>query len=32
MKKLVSWIEEEGIEGYLIFNGNDINLSKKDPK
>jgi hypothetical protein len=32
MKKIVSWIEREGVEGYLTFEGNELRLTLADPK
>ena len=32
MKKIVSWVEKEGVEGYLSFEGGDIKISLNDPK
>jgi|JI61114C2RNA_FD_contig_41_3942174_length_895_multi_7_in_0_out_0_1 hypothetical protein len=32
MKKIVEWVEKEGIEGYLVFDKNEVRVSKTDPK
>jgi hypothetical protein len=32
MKKIVQWVEKEGVEGYLYFEGSDLKLSLHDPK
>ena len=31
MKKIVNWIEKEGLEGYLVFDG-DMKIQLNDPK
>jgi len=32
MKKIVSWIEREGVEGYLTFKDNELKITLSDPK
>jgi hypothetical protein len=32
MKKIVSWVEREGVEGYLYFEDKELRLSLNDPK
>ena len=32
MKKIVSWIEREGVNGYLSFEENDLKITLSDPK
>lgn len=32
MKKIVSWIEKEGIEGYILFDNLDMRVQHNDPK
>lgn len=32
MKKIVEWVEKEGVEGYLVFDKNGVHVSKNDPK
>lgn len=32
MKKIVSWVEREGVEGYLSFDDKDLKISLTDPK
>lgn len=32
MKKIVNWIEKEGIEGYLVFDNNEMRIQHNDPK
>ena len=32
MKKIVNWIENQGVDGYLIFEEDDIKIQLKDPK
>lgn len=31
MKKIVSWIEHEGVEGYLVWEGEDMVIQLNDP-
>ena len=32
MKKIVSWVESEGVEGHLTFDDKEIKISLQDPK
>jgi|LakMenE18May11ns_1017448.scaffolds.fasta_scaffold7151925_1 hypothetical protein len=32
MKKIVAWVEQEGIEGYLYFEDKELKISFNDPK
>lgn len=32
MKKIVSWIEKEGVEGYLSFDGDEMKIQLSDPR
>ena len=32
MKKIVNWIEKEGLEGYLVFDNGDMKIQLNDPK
>lgn len=32
MKKIVNWIEKEGVEGYLIFDSGDFKIQHVDPR
>ena len=32
MKKIVSWIEKEGLEGFLVFDSGDMKIQLNDPK
>jgi hypothetical protein len=32
MKKIVSWVEREGLEGYLFFEEKELRISLSDPK
>ena len=32
MKKIVSWIEREGLEGYLVFEDDEMKIQLNDPK
>lgn len=32
MKKIVSWIEREGVVGYLFFENKELKISHGDPK
>ena len=32
MKKIVSWVEREGVEGYLSFDDKELKISHNDPK
>lgn len=32
MKKIVSWVEREGVEGYLTFEGKELRLTLADPR
>lgn len=32
MKKIVAWIEKEGMQGFLVFDHGDIRLQLNDPK
>lgn len=32
MKKIVQWVEREGVEGYLYFEGSELKISLNDPK
>lgn len=31
MKKIVSWIENEGVEGYLTWDGDELRIQSNDP-
>jgi len=32
MKKIVAWVEKEGVDGYLYFEDNELKISLTDPK
>lgn len=32
MKKIVAWVEREGVEGYLFFEDKELKISLNDPK
>jgi hypothetical protein len=32
MKKIVTWVEQEGVEGYLYFEDKELKISFNDPK
>lgn len=32
MKKIVNWIEKEGLEGYLLFDNGDMKIQLSDPR
>ena len=32
MKKIISWVEREGVEGYLSFEDKDIKIALSDSK
>ena len=32
MKKIVSWIEREGLDGFLIFEEEEMKIQINDPK
>lgn len=32
MKKIVSWIEKEGVEGYLVFDNGELKIQHVDPR
>ena len=32
MKRIVSWVEREGVEGYLSFEDKELKISLQDPK
>ena len=32
MKKIIAWVEKEGVEGFLTFEDNDLKISLNDPK
>lgn len=32
MKKIVSWIEKEGVEGFLVFDNGEMRIQHNDPK
>lgn len=32
MKKIVQWVEKEGPDGYLYFEGKELRISHADPK
>ncbi len=32
MKKIVNWVEREGVEGYLYFEDKELKISPNDPK
>ena len=31
MKKIVAWIEREGLEGYLLWEGDEMKIQLNDP-
>lgn len=32
MKKIVNWIEKEGLRGYLVFENDDLKIQHADPR
>lgn len=32
MGRIVQWIETEGLEGYLVFDGDNMSIEKVEPK
>lgn len=32
MKKIVAWVEQEGVEGYLFFEDKELKISLSDPR
>lgn len=32
MKKIVQWVEREGVEGFLFFEGKELKINLNDPK
>ena len=32
MKKIISWIEKEGVEGFLAFDNGDMKIQLNDPR
>lgn len=32
MKKIVSWVEREGVDGFLFFEDKDLRIGHTDPK
>ena len=32
MKRIVNWVEKEGLEGFLVFEENDMKIQVNDPK
>lgn len=32
MKKIVKWIEDEGLEGYLFLEDEEVKIQHRDPK
>ena len=32
MKRIIAWVEKEGVEGFLSFEQNELKLSLTDPK
>lgn len=32
MKKIVSWVENKGVEGYLSFEDKELRISQNDPR
>lgn len=32
MKKIVQWVEKEGVDGYLYFEGKELRITHSDPK
>jgi hypothetical protein len=32
MKKIVAWVEREGVDGYLYFDDKELKITLNDPK